>query len=90
MMPQIDATLRARALQNPAATFAIIVRVTGDMDARQTQLESDGLTITRRMWLIQGFAGTASGATIGTLENYDWILSIEPDRQVHTMDSESK
>ncbi len=87
MSPRVDATLRAQAIQNPDAAFAVIVRVADDMDARQAHLEADGLAITRRLWLVHGFAGVASGAAICALETHDWIISIEPDRQIRTMDA---
>jgi hypothetical protein len=84
-MSHIDAELQTRIRENPDARFQIIVRVEGDMDARQAQLEAEGLEITRRLWLIRGFAGAARGKTINALLDYEWILSIEFDQPVHTM-----
>lgn len=85
-MPHVDPALEQLAQANPDASFPIIVRVEGDMDARQAELEAAGLTLTRRMWLIRGFAGTAAGNTISTLAARDWVVSIETDMQVQTMD----
>ena len=84
-MPSLDSNLQAQIQANPAATYHVIVRVQGDMDARQTQLEQNGFSITRRLRLIRGFAATAQGANLNTISAQDWIVSIEPDLQVHTM-----
>ncbi len=84
-MPKIDSVLAANIHANPGAIFPIIVRVQGDMDACQTELETAGLVISRRMWLIHGFAGSAAGTTIETLAQLDWIVSVESDQAVQTM-----
>ncbi len=84
-MQKIDPALEADARANPSALFQIILRIQGDMDAHQAELETEGFVIARRMWLIQGFAGTAPGTAITLWATYDWIVSIEPDRTVQTM-----
>jgi hypothetical protein len=89
-MPHIDPALEQSAQANPDASFPIIVRVQGDMDARQAELEAIGLMITRRLWLIHGFACTAAGSAIAAVAAHEWVLSIEPDQTVHTMHSTDK
>lgn len=84
-MPHIDPGLEQSALQAPDALFAVIVRVEGDLDARQAQLQAQGLAITRRLGLIRGFAGTATGSAIASLGANEWLVSIEPDQTVRTM-----
>ncbi|OQY94461.1 MAG: hypothetical protein B6D41_07055 [Chloroflexi bacterium UTCFX4] len=88
-MSRIDAALRQAAHTNPEDLFPVIVRVEGDLDARQTQLEANGLTVTRRLWLIRGFACSATGSAIEAAAACEWIISIEPDMQIRTMDSGS-
>lgn len=89
-MPHVDPALEQLAQANPDASFPIIVRVEGDMDARQAELETAELTITRRLWLIRGFACTASGSAIATVAAHEWVVSIEPDQSVQTMNSAYK
>lgn len=84
-MATLDPTLQEQIQANPGANYRVIVRVQGDMDARQRQLAQNGVTITRRLRLIRGFAATMQGANIKTLSAQDWIVSIEPDQPVHTM-----
>lgn len=84
-MPHIDPALERSALESPDASFAVIVRVQGDLDARQAQIEAQGLAVTRRLSLIRGFAATATGSTIAALGANEWIVSIEPDQTVRTM-----
>jgi hypothetical protein len=84
-MAQIDPTLAQQARQSPDEPFQVIVRVQGDMDARQQELEAAGLNVTRRLRLIQGFSGSAKGECINNMMNQDWIVSIERDQPVQTM-----
>lgn len=84
-MCQIDPAFAQLAQDNPQETFRVIVRVQGDMDARQGQLEAEGFIITRRSRLIHGYAAVASGAAIGRAATEEWVISIEPDGTVHTM-----
>lgn len=81
-MAQINSELMAAARAKSTATFRVIVRVEGDMDARRAQLESDGLTISRRLSLIHGFAATATGAWIQQAADKPWILSVERDAEI--------
>lgn len=85
-MAHLDPALEQSAHAQPDALFAVIVRVEGDMDARQTELEEDGMNITRRMWLVRGFACTATGSAIVSAAAHEWVVSIEPDMEMRTMD----
>ncbi|MBI4672880.1 MAG: hypothetical protein HY741_14595 [Chloroflexi bacterium] len=84
-MAKIASDLQMQARANPSATFQIIVRVQGDMDARQAQLEAEGLTITRRSWLIHGFAASATGAWIESATDKEWIVSVERDAEIRAI-----
>ncbi len=88
-MPQVDPELEQQAEIHPEETFHVIVRVDGDLDVRQEQLEADGFTIKRRLRLIRGFAASATGQSVRQVMQETWIVAIEPDRQVHTMDNPS-
>jgi hypothetical protein len=84
-MCQIDPAFEKMVRAHPHETFRVIVRVQGDMDARQGQLEAAGFTITRRSRLIHGYSGTATGAAIERTLPEEWVISIEQDGTVHTM-----
>jgi hypothetical protein len=84
-MLNIDPTLARAAQENPQELFRVIVRVEGDLDARQGQLEECGFSITRRSRLIHGFGAHAQGKAVLRLTEVDWVLSIERDIEMRTM-----
>lgn len=85
LMCQIDHAFAEQVKANPTETFRVILRVEGDMDAREEQLQEQGFTITRRSRLIHGYAASATGAAIQRAAKEEWVVSIEPDGTVHTM-----
>jgi hypothetical protein len=89
-MTKIESGLKTGAKANPDESFRVIVRVEGDLSALQEQLEALGFNVTRRLRLIRGFGATAKGADIVKASDEEWILSIEPDGEVHTMDDKNK
>jgi hypothetical protein len=88
-MERIDPTLEQAAKAAPQDELRLIVRVQGDMDTRQGQLEAAGFIIRRRMRLIHGFGGTASGAALLRALGEEWVISIERDGYVHTMNKDT-
>ncbi|HZQ06021.1 MAG TPA: hypothetical protein VFD70_05535 [Anaerolineae bacterium] len=84
-MSNIDPMLVEQATANPDGTFRVIVRVDGDMNERAEQLAAGGFEITRPLRLVHGFAATTKGANLANVINQDWVVSIEPDQPVHTM-----
>jgi hypothetical protein len=88
-MCQIDPTFADAAQTNPHETFRVILRVQGDLDIRHEQLEAEGFTITRRSRLIHGFSAAATGAAILRVLPEEWLVSIEQDGTVHTMETKS-
>lgn len=84
-MSKVETTLASQATKNPKETFRVIVRVKGDLDARQAQLTEMGFSIARRLRLISGFGATATGASLQESAQQDWIVSIEPDGEMRTM-----
>jgi hypothetical protein len=86
-MSHIDPELVSLAETHPDDLFAVIVRVEGDLDTRQDQLEEIGLLVTRRLRLIQGFAARGRGKNIQAATEQDWVISIEIDSELRTMTS---
>ncbi len=84
-MAQIPPDLQQKIQSNPEAPQNVLVRVNGDLDALQPQLEANGFHIRRRLSLIRGFASTAPGTSIRQLAAEPWVTSIEEDQHVHTM-----
>ncbi len=84
-MTQLSSGLQQKIAANPSAPQNVIIRVDGDLDARQQQLEANGLQIRRKLGLIKGFAATASGVILRQVAAQPWVTSIEEDQQVHTM-----
>lgn len=84
-MAQVPPALAQAIRENPGAPRQVIVRVSGDLDARAEELAGLGLQIRRSLRLVNGFAGSATGADIQRLAAVSWVTSIEPDQQVHTM-----
>lgn len=87
-MPQVDPDLEKQVESNPDDTFHLIVRVDGDLDVREEQLQADGFTIKRRLRLIRGFAAAARGCDVLSALQETWIVAIEEDRQVTTMNTD--
>ncbi len=78
-MKNLDPLLARAAQENPHESFQVIVRVEGDLDTRQGQLEQCGFCITRRSRLIHGFGASAQGEAVLRATNEDWVISIERD-----------
>jgi hypothetical protein len=85
VMAIIDPELVRSIQAEPEVPRRVIVRVDGDMDERQPQLESLGFAVATRSRLIRGFGATASGIVIMQAQDQEWIISIEPDTTLHTM-----
>jgi hypothetical protein len=89
LMKNVDSALLKDAQSKPHYTFRVIVRVQGDLDARQGQLEAVGFTITRPLRLVHGYSATAPGSAIQRATGEEWILSVEGDGEMWTMDGNS-
>lgn len=86
-MATIEPSLARQTRAKPKEVYRVIVRVQGDLDERQAQMQALGFTIVRRLKLIGGYSASAAGACIRRASRHAWIISIEPDAQVHTMDN---
>jgi hypothetical protein len=85
-MATIDPALAKAIESNPDDTYRVIVRVQGDLAAQQSPLESLGFNIGRSLRLVHGFGATAQGPVITRAQSEEWIVSIEPDGELHTLD----
>ncbi len=84
-MAQIGPTLSKKIQSSPQQPQNVIVRVNGDMEVSQQQLQAAGFKIRRKLGLIKGFAVTGPGQQVRELANQPWVTSIEEDQQVRTM-----
>lgn len=82
---RLDPELEKLIATDAEATYDVIVRVNGDPAECEAQLQADGFDIKRRFRLIRGFAASATGANISKAAQRDWVVAIEPDREVKTM-----
>lgn len=87
-MATLEPTLASQTKARPKEVYRVIVRVQGELDERQAQLESLGFTVSRKLKLIRGFSASAPGTCIKRAQRNDWIISIEPDAQVRTMEND--
>ncbi len=83
-MAQIAPNLKKKLDTNPTQPRNLIVRVSGDMEISQQQLEAAGFQIRRKLGLIKGYAVTGPGNQVRALADQPWVKSIEEDQQVRT------
>ena len=84
-MATISPTLMAKLEHDPNGTVNVIVRVQGEAATHTQQVQWMGVTIKHAYTLIPGFALQGTCAAILKLSKESWVVSIEEDRQVHTM-----
>lgn len=84
-MATIEPSLARQTRARPKEVCRVIVRVQGDLDGRQAQLQALGFTIVRKLKLIGGYSASAPGVCIRRAARHAWIISIEPDAQMQTM-----
>ncbi len=69
--------------QQPAKSFRLIVRVSGDLDQADGNLRAKGVQVHRRNKLINGFAIEGTGEQAVALLEESWVISCELDAPVH-------
>ena len=84
-MAEITTNLKKKVESSPKQPQNLIVRVNGDMEVGQQQLEAAGFQVRRKLSLIKGFAVTGPGENVRQLADQPWVSSIEEDQQVRTM-----
>ena len=83
-MAQLSKPLRDKIKANPAASVKLIVRVHGDLDARADELSRLGISVRRKLRLIQALAVSGVGTKVVTLSRFEWVTSVEEDKPVRT------
>lgn len=84
-MSELDPTLAFKISESPDEPLDVIVRVDRDVDSCVEQLSSQGFEIRRKLYLIKGFAATATGLQVQELAYEPWVISIELDQQVRAL-----
>jgi len=84
-MATISSTFKAQLERDPKATVNVIVRVQETASLQTQKFQSLGLTVKHAYTLIPGFALFGSASAVLALANETWVVSVEEDKQVHTM-----
>jgi hypothetical protein len=84
-MARIDASYKQQLETDPGQQVAVIIRTKGQADALRAQVSARGLTVTQQYSLIPGLAANGPASAVLKLLDEDWVSSIEPDQNVHTM-----
>ena len=84
-MEKIDSALHQKLVADPEQSMALIVRTDGDPAPHLSRLAELGLQVGHQFRLVPGVSVTGSaGATLLLLEE-KWVIKIEEDRPVTTM-----
>jgi hypothetical protein len=78
-MAKVDPDLRADWKENPRQTFALIVRVTGDVGLRRELLEELGCQVKHAFRLTSSVSVRCSGSVALTLTRRHWVTKVERD-----------
>jgi len=78
-MAKIEAQLLQSLKEKPGGSRNLIVRVTGDVDARSDALEKRGIKVRRRLSLTKSVAIRCSSEDALKLRRLTWVKRIEPD-----------
>lgn len=84
-MARIASELKTKLKRDPRALVNLIVRLKDAPDARVAELKARGLVVRRTFTLISAIAVQGPAATLLALATEPWVLSIEEDKTVHTM-----
>ena len=83
-MAAIDSDYLKTLQTNPAQSVAVIIKTAADPKPYLTRLTGAGFTVTRTFSLISAVAATGPAGAVIKLAAEPWVVSIEPDRPVHT------
>ena len=84
-MVSIAPELKTKLKSSPQALVDLIVRTKDAPDVHVADLKTRGLAVRRTFTLISAIAVQGPAATVLALENEAWVLRIEEDKTVHTM-----
>lgn len=83
-MTAIDPDYKKTLQANPAQSVAVIIKTATDPQPYLAYLTGVGFTVTRTFSLISAVAATGPAGVVIKLAAEPWVVSIEPDRPVHT------
>lgn len=79
---KLEPGYRIRLLRDPEGFVRVIVGVEGDLAVRSAELTKAGLTVYRRLGLLNALAAGAPGRQILALCEKTWVSWVEEDREV--------
>lgn len=85
MSQKLDASLRNTLTAAGDQPVDLIVRTQGKPAQYVAAFAQSGVSVRQTFNLLPGLAVTAPASAILRLADEDWIVSIEPDREVRTM-----
>lgn len=85
MSQKLEASLRATLKAAGDQPVDLIIRTDGKPAQYTTAVAQSGVAVRQTFNLLPGLAVTAPASAILRLVDEAWIVSIEPDRAVHTM-----
>ncbi len=84
-MARMAGDLKDKLERDPSALVNVIVQTQGESAAYVDSAKTRGLTVRRAFTLIHGLALTGPASAVLALAKEPWVVSVEEDRQVHTM-----
>lgn len=84
-MVRIDRELHQKLVADPKQSVALIVRTDGDPQPHLSRLAELGLQVGHQFRLVPGVSVTGTAGAALLLLEEKWVLKIEEDRPVTTM-----
>jgi hypothetical protein len=84
-MAKVDPDLREQWKSNPRQSFALIVRVTGDVAERREMLAELGCQVKHAFRLTNSVSVRCSGAVALTLTRRRWVTKVERDSIIRAL-----
>jgi hypothetical protein len=84
-MQKIDRALHQKLATDPQQSVALIVRTDGDATPHLPRLAELGLQVGRQFKLVPGVSVTGFAAAALLLLEEHWVVKVEEDRPVRTM-----
>jgi hypothetical protein len=78
-MPKVDPDLRQEWKDGERRSFALVLKVTGDVAARSETLEALGCQVKHTYRLTNSVSVRCTGATALTLTRRPWVTKVERD-----------
>lgn len=84
-MAKVDPKLREEWKSRPHDTFALIVRVTGDVGERREMLEELGCQVKHAFRLTNSVSVRCSGTVAQQLTRRRWVTQVERDSVIRAL-----